>query len=134
MDTRDIKWFSGDGDLPPFRREGNILYFPGTWRGKPEPRPETSRELCKEIAAELGLADAKRIRFRVLEAIRYANIKSTEELARVPFEVLQAVAPNAGAKTAGAIRDALRNKGYETTEGTARNAPPPDGAVSGGES
>jgi hypothetical protein len=45
--------------LPPLKREGNIIYFPGAWREEPAPRPEpaaeTSWELCREIAEELGL-------------------------------------------------------------------------------
>jgi hypothetical protein len=112
----DIGQFKHGFPLPPLKRERNIIYFPGAWREEPAPHPElaaeTSWELCREIAEEPGLGVAKYIAFRVLAAIRYANVKSTEKLARYPLEKLDRQRC-VGNKAAGAIREAPGNRGYD---------------------
>jgi DNA-directed RNA polymerase alpha subunit len=54
-------------------------------------------------------------------AIRYANVKSAEELARYPLEKLDRQR-GVGKKSAKAIREALRNRGYEISADPARSA------------
>jgi hypothetical protein len=108
--------FKGDfSALPLLRCEGNIIYFPGAWRDEPAPRTEpvkSSWDLSWKIVQELGLLDIKYIRHRaVVTALCRANVKSVEKLARYPLEKLN-IYRNVGPRTIGAIREALKNKGY----------------------
>jgi hypothetical protein len=103
------------GPMPESQAAGKIIPFPKMEIGEQKPsKPdrETPWELCKKISGELGLMNIKYLGWRILTAIRYAGIKSVEELSRYPLEKL-ARSRGVGEKAVSAIREALKAKGYE---------------------
>jgi DNA-directed RNA polymerase alpha subunit len=102
---------------PQAARLGKIIPFPKVEIGEQEPsKPdrEDPWELGKRISEELGLWNIKYLGWRVLTAIRYAGVKSVEELARYPLEKLKKNR-GVGEKAVNAIIEALRAKGHDIT-------------------
>jgi hypothetical protein len=102
------------GPMPKPQAAGKIILFPKMEREQESSKPagETPWELCRKISEELGLRNIRYLNYRVLDAIRYAGIRSVEELARYPLEKL-AKYRGVGAKAVNVIREALKAKGYE---------------------
>jgi hypothetical protein len=68
--------------LPPHKREGNIIYFPGAWQEVPPKAPEEPPlppfdEHCEGFSG----VDFGGIRARILWALYYLRVHSLEELA-----------------------------------------------------
>jgi DNA-directed RNA polymerase alpha subunit len=99
---------------PQAAQRGKIIPFPKVEREQEPSKPakETSWELCLKILEELGLSNIKYLSFRILTAISRTGIKSVEELAEYPLEIL-ARSRGIGEKAVSAIREALKAKGYE---------------------
>jgi hypothetical protein len=104
-------------DLPPLRREGNIIYFPGAWREEiPEPpkAPEepplpSFEEHCEGFeGATFGSIS---IHSRIIWALYYLRIHSLDDLSRTPVSKLR-LRNRIGLKNLECILAVLESRGY----------------------
>jgi hypothetical protein len=105
------------GSMPEPQAAGpsKIIPFPKMETGEQEPsKPEREDpwELSRKISEELGLSNIKYLSWRILTTIKYAGVKSVEELAGYPLKKLKKNR-GTGEKAVNAIMEALRVKGYK---------------------
>jgi hypothetical protein len=109
-------------DLPPLKREGNIIYFPGAWQKE---APEIRRKIPNDPASlppfeehregfkgvDFGSAHA-----RILWALYYLRIHSLEELAGTPASKLK-LRNRIGRKSLELIQATLESRGFTLPAG-----------------
>jgi hypothetical protein len=96
-------------DIPPLKREGNIIYFPGAWREEApeEPLPPPFAEHCEAFKG----VDFGGIQERILWALYYLRIHSLEELAKTPVSKLK-LRYRIERKSLEIIHATLESRGY----------------------
>jgi hypothetical protein len=104
-------------DLPPLKREGNIIYFPGAWQ---EEAPEVRRKIpndpaplppFEEHCEGFKGVDFGSIHARILWALYYLRIHSLEKLAGTPASELK-LRNRIGRKSLEIIHAALESRGF----------------------
>jgi hypothetical protein len=101
-------------DLPPLKREGNIIYFPGAWQDEPPEPPKALEEPMPPFAEyrdtfrKLGIT-APHKHEMIYYSLYYHRIRSLEELAKTPPEKIHR--RGMGPKTYEMIRNVLESNG-----------------------
>jgi hypothetical protein len=100
-------------DLPPLKREGNIIYFPGgAWpQEAPEPPKEPPIPCYDEHCESFSGVDFGGNHARILGAFYYLRIHSLEELAGTPVSKLK-LHYRIGRKSLEIIHAALKSRGF----------------------
>jgi DNA-directed RNA polymerase alpha subunit len=99
-------------DLPPLKREGNTIYFPGAWPREPPKAPE-QRKLSFSEHRE-GFKDVtfgSYYHTRIMWTLYDLDIRSLEDLVRTPVNELLKHR-NIGCKTIECIRAVLESRGF----------------------
>jgi hypothetical protein len=104
-------------DLPPLKREGNIIYFPGAWQEEapdiaeypaPEADPMPPFSEYRDAFMKLGIT-APRNHGAIYYSLYALRIRSLEELAKTPPHKIQR--RGIGPKTYEVIRNVLESNG-----------------------
>jgi hypothetical protein len=114
-----IGQFKYGSPLPPLKREGNIIYFPGAWQGETpahaghsavyeEPWPSFAEHCEAFKGVDFGGSPNGG---RILWALYHNRIHGIEELVRTPAVKLLGF-HYVGEKTLERIRVALESRGY----------------------